>query len=144
RRALAYANEESMTLRHKAIDCGHLVLGLLRIENSAASVFLRQHGVDYASYREALANLEPPAYRLGAKTAIAQTDPSERAMEWEEHEEHAASPTLGASISNLKQRVAGAVEHFDTYSDEYGERQLKRKPWSRKQALGHLINLAAA
>ena len=37
-----------------------------------------------------------------------------------------------------------AVGLLDTYSERYGDQRLKRKPWSRKEALGHLVNLAVA
>jgi hypothetical protein len=37
-----------------------------------------------------------------------------------------------------------AVERLETYSEAYGAQQLKRKAWSRREALGHLIDLAIA
>jgi hypothetical protein len=134
RRALAYAAEESETLRHETIECGHLILGLLRVE-SFASTFLRRHGIDYPEYREIVAAAHVPS---------GPAEPIERVEEWEGNEETAASPSLAASIAALKREVVAAVKHFDTYSDEYGEQRLKRKPWSRKEALGHLVNLAGA
>jgi len=86
-----------------------------------------------------------PAHPLPAYyTPPARENPVERAVEWDAVDEVAAAPSLAASVAELKQLVVGAVKHLDTYSDEYGERQLKRKSWSRKQALGHLINLATA
>src|SRR5450755_1752904 len=48
--ALVYGIEEADKLSHKAIDCGHLLLGLLRIENCAASMLLRDYGIGYQSY----------------------------------------------------------------------------------------------
>ncbi len=32
------------------------------------------------------------------------------------------------------------VEHIEAYSVEYSEQRLKRKPWSRKEALGNLVD----
>jgi hypothetical protein len=34
--------------------------------------------------------------------------------------------------------------HLDAYSDKDASHRLKRKPWSRKEALGHLIDWACA
>src|SRR5450755_4565458 len=49
-RALSYGVEEADKLSHQAIDCGHLLLGLLRIENCAASMLLQDYGIGYQSY----------------------------------------------------------------------------------------------
>ncbi len=38
--ALVYADEERKSLAHKSIDSGHLLLGLLRLENSAPAALL--------------------------------------------------------------------------------------------------------
>src|SRR5271165_4001876 len=62
KKALEYADEESKALQHSSIDCGHLLLGLLRIETSTATALLREVGIAYASYREVVA--EPPAALL--------------------------------------------------------------------------------
>jgi hypothetical protein len=40
--------------------------------------------------------------------------------------------------------VASTTEHLDAYSDNDAIHRLKRKPWSRKEALGHLIDWATA
>src|ERR1700737_1583797 len=52
KRVLAFAAEESEAMHHKIIDSGHLVLGLLRVENCLAATLLRENGVDYARYRD--------------------------------------------------------------------------------------------
>ncbi len=49
-----------------------------------------------------------------------------------------------SAVAKLKGLVAAAVENLDTYSSEYGEQRLKRKPWSRKEALGHLVDMGTA
>jgi hypothetical protein len=117
RTALAYAHEESTALRHSSIDCGHLLLGLLRLESSTAAVLLREFGIEYAGYREVVAG--PPA------------PPPPPA--WVH-----AGP-LGHAFADL-QRLMGAVIELE---DSAGQR-LKRSGWTRKEALGHLIDLAAA
>jgi len=121
RRALAYAAEESAALesaglRHSFIDGCHLLLGILRIETCAAAVLLREFGIEYAGYREAVA--EPPA---------APPVPAE-----------APAGPLGQAAAHLE-RLLGTAIHLE----EHGGR-LKRTGWTRKEALGHLIDWAAA
>ena len=52
KRILAIADEESKTMHHRIIDSGHLVLGLLRLEDCLAAALLRENGIDYARYRD--------------------------------------------------------------------------------------------
>ena len=40
KKALVLAGEESQALRHSSIGCGHLLLGLLRMDTSVAAVLL--------------------------------------------------------------------------------------------------------
>jgi hypothetical protein len=54
--ALHYAVKESEALGHASIDCCHLLLGLLRIESSAAAALLREIGIEYAGYRALVAD----------------------------------------------------------------------------------------
>jgi DinB superfamily len=54
----------------------------------------------------------------------------------------AAALSLLGPIAGLAQLVAGTVEHIDAFSGAYGQQRLKRKPWSRKEAVGHLIDWA--
>jgi hypothetical protein len=57
KRALAYASEDAERLGHRHIGTDHLVLGLLREQESAAARFLQQHGLDRATlWREASEN----------------------------------------------------------------------------------------
>jgi hypothetical protein len=112
RRVLAYAAEESETLKHPFIDGWHLVLGMLRVETSTAAAVLREFGVGYASLR-----LDPPGSPVGHRQprGLAQT---------------------AASLRDLLNAVIRI--------EEQGGQRLKRVPWTRKQALGHLIDCAAA
>ena len=149
RRALEFAAEESEALQHSLIDTGHLVLGLLRIEGCFASAILHEHGIDYAAYREVVRASPPTGFTRTQLDRLIDRPrrprPVERATEWEEAEPTPpAAPSLAGPITALKRQVVLAVEHMDTYSEAYGEQRLKRKPWSRKEALGHLVNLATA
>ncbi len=60
----------------------------------------------------------------------------------DEQEVQAAASSLGASLARLQVLVEGAIKHLETYSEEYGDQQLKRRPWTRKEALGHLLDCA--
>ena len=117
-RALSYGVEEADKLSHKAIDCGHLLLGLLRIENCAASMLLLDYGIGYQSYAGNAFSAPP----------VRKEPPS--------------PPPLTSAITALQGLVDGTVRHLAEYSDSYGERRLKRKNWTRKQAFGHLVDWA--
>jgi ATP-dependent Clp protease ATP-binding subunit ClpC len=54
KRILAYAAEEADRLRHKHIGVDHLLLGILREENSFAAGFLRLKGLERNKLRETL------------------------------------------------------------------------------------------
>lgn len=122
-----YAADEAATLHHQLIDCGHLVLGLLRIKDGLAANFLQQHGIHYETYREVVGMAATPVLH-----------PVE-----EEQPKAPSASSLQPAITALCGLLDQAA-HFDVDSQAYGDQQLKRKPWSRKEALGHLIDLAAA
>jgi hypothetical protein len=115
KRALACAAEESTALQHSSIDCCHLVLGMLRIEKSTAAVLLGELGIAYASYREVVARLQIPP--PGPKVSVA--------------------PLIGTTL-DLRRTLSllGLIQ-------ENGP-PLERTEWTRKEALGHLIDWAAA
>jgi hypothetical protein len=145
KRALAYANQESLEFHHKVIDSGHLILGLLRLENCYAAELLRQHGIDYTSYRGVVRAMplspapESPKIRPGQIRAI------DRPSAWDQPEpKKSEAPSLQGPIAALAELVNAAVGYIDAYSEAYGEQRLKRKPWSRKEAFGHLIDWANA
>ena len=51
KRVLEYSAEEAQRLGHQIIDCSHLTLGLLRIDDCAGVSFLRKCGINTDSYR---------------------------------------------------------------------------------------------
>jgi catechol 2,3-dioxygenase-like lactoylglutathione lyase family enzyme len=57
---LAYATEESERLAHQVIGTEHLLLGILREQNSFASELLQQHGLKIDEVRQEIAEREPP------------------------------------------------------------------------------------
>jgi hypothetical protein len=60
KRALAYGAEEAQRMDHKHIGTPHLLLGLLREENSFAAQLLREQGLSLESVREQVHRSEPP------------------------------------------------------------------------------------
>ncbi|MGI8743970.1 MAG: Clp protease N-terminal domain-containing protein [Bryobacteraceae bacterium] len=133
KQSLAFAAEESERLQHKHIDCAHMVLGLLRVETCTAAGILREHGVDYASYREVVRST-PPRPPVGSYFTQKET----RAIQPRE----TAAPSLRAATAHLDELIDTSSNYLRNYSDVHGDQKLKRKPWTRKQALGHLIDLA--
>lgn len=140
KRALPLAAEEADTLQHKQIDTPHLLLGLLRIKDCTAAKLLREQGLDYNSYRATLQST-PRAEWRGERVAKRVI---ERPSPWNEARSFAAAPLLEPSIRALENLLDSTAAHMQLYSDSYGEQLLKRKDWTRKQALGHLIDWAMA
>jgi hypothetical protein len=140
KQVLAYASEEAEALEHEIIDSGHLVLGLLRIKECLAATFLEQHGVDYDGYREVVRSTgdeAPRPHGVARKRAVERT--------WNEPQEREpAAPSLRPAMDTLETLLDLAIAYMDNATEAYGRKRLKRKPWSRKEALGHLIDLATA
>jgi len=119
RRVLIYAGEESDALRQRAIDCRHLTLGLLRLENTLAAALLRECGIGSETLRTA------PSAPLSAAPPAA------------------AKPASGP-FPDVIARLSHLLSVADQLIELPGLRPLKRAPWTRKEALGHLIDWAAA
>jgi hypothetical protein len=125
--ALVNANEEAAALGRKEIEPPHLVLALLQIEDCTAAKLLRAYGMNYEEYRATLS-----AEQVKGLPSNLMTAPSAAP----------AAPELEHSIRSLEDLLHGAAEHFNAYSESYGDRLLRRRPWTRKEALGHLIDWA--
>jgi ATP-dependent Clp protease ATP-binding subunit ClpC len=54
KQALAFGAEEADQLGHRKITAGHLLLGLLRLEDSIAADLLRPFGIEIARYRDVI------------------------------------------------------------------------------------------
>lgn len=66
KQAMAFAEEEAARLQHSKIAVEHLLLGLLRIENSVASKIMREGGANLDQLRRKLADAAPP--QTGARS----------------------------------------------------------------------------
>jgi ClpA/ClpB-like protein len=135
------AAEEAISLHHMLVDTPHLLLGMLRIEDCTAARLLREHGLAYDTYRDVV-RAEPLE---GARSNLMATRSFERSSPWNEAPSaRPAAAALERSIRLLEDLLDSAAEHFNAYSESFGDRVLKRRPWTRKEALGHLIDWAMA
>jgi hypothetical protein len=132
---IGYAGVESDKLHADNIDSEHLLLGLLRVKDCAAATLLRPYGIEYATVLK-IATVAP--------SSLSDERPVEHPSAWHEDPPEAAAPSLQAALVKLRHLVDGTVHHISAYSEPYGDQLLKRKPWTRKEALGHLIDSAAA
>ena len=119
-RALTYAGEEAEASKAPSIDCSHLLLGLLHLETSTAAVILREFGIDYTSYRAALTAV--PELSMPPATA---------------------PPNISGPLSQAAADLTVVVNTIGNLAEKPAQR-LKRAGWTRKEALGHLIDWAAA
>ncbi len=140
--ALSFAAEEASELGHRHIDLGHLVLGLLRVESTQAALILRQHGVILARFRELVRNSEPEsrdAVRPQRILSVARMNAGDEAEVAD-----IVAPALKETVSSLNHIIQRMASNLEPNSEAYALRRLKRTPWSRKEALGHLIDWATA
>lgn len=142
KRVLAYAAEEADRLNHSEIECGHLVLGLLR-EQSLATDLLRKNGIELSGYRDTVMRTY---IENRPKMAVPQVParPFDRENEWAEQAQEPAAPSLREPITLLESLVENITEHANGFDEAYGFERLKRKPWTRKEALGHLLDWATS
>ncbi|MBV9303074.1 MAG: hypothetical protein JOY62_08805 [Acidobacteriaceae bacterium] len=145
RLALSYAAEEANELEHKHIGSGHLLLGLLRIENCGAASVLKQHGINLTECRDAV--LQLTAEREGGVPGESRPRAFERLSAslddlyaWSGIEPRPAGVPMQAAIAGLAHLIGTMLQNIQAYSGPYSEQRLKRKSWSRKEALGHLID----
>ena len=132
--SLSYAAEEAERLGHKHITPGHLTLGLLRVEGCLGADLLREHGITYEGLHRILRKALPSAEAAELTTAL------EEGLEQREPE----APSLTPVLMKLEALLEKAEHHLPRHPEVYGQGRLKRKPWSRIQALGHLVDLATA
>jgi ATP-dependent Clp protease ATP-binding subunit ClpA len=132
KRALAYGSEEAETLQHEMITAGHLVLGLLRVEECMAANILLQFGIDSGRYRSVVQK-----HVLGAtgRPSVSAEPTEERVA--------VVAPSLESAVNTLQKLVGRTANGLGRYLEPYSEQRLKRRPWTRKEALGHLIDWAA-
>lgn len=139
-KVLSCAAKEADGLNHRSIDSAHLVLGIFAMNGKAAEALAHQ-GVSYDGYREALAGQPEPS----APPAPHQPPPATPASAPDAFAlRKTAAPSLREPVSKLEQLVEHSSMILAGANENFGYQRLKRKPWTRKEALGHLIDWAAA
>jgi hypothetical protein len=143
KRALAYAAEECERLNQEQIGTPHLMLGLLREENSLAAKLLRKHGMTLEKCREIARKSSPERTVRRRSVVFERPEPAPVAP---------LATSLESSIYDLRQLVNNTAARLRGYDESYGGQELRRKlqtnqpqtgqTWTRKEALGHLIDYA--
>jgi len=137
KRALAYAAEEAERMKHGHIGPEHLLLGLLREESNGIANVLQPYGIRIEDQRE----------KGGSFLSRMRTEQSLVLDDEELLRTPAAEPSppppADAAIERLAALMDRLLHHLDR-SSKAGEVLLRRKPWTRKQAIGHLIDWATA
>jgi len=140
-RALTYANEDAELLGHRDIETWHLALGLLREEKSGVAELLRENGMDHATFLE-LVRTTP----IDAPIRRPHWEPREPKSELEDEPEpelpEPVAPSLQLPLTRMQILLTGSKPHLKAFSNADGAARLKRKDWSRRQAMGHLIDWA--
>ena len=108
---------------------------------NGAAELLRQQGIEYAAYRADVGREPKPAPAPPPGLSFERHEPSP-APETEPPQPVAAS--LLIVTNRLRFLVSGAQIQLSraTLTDSEGNVRLKRKDWSRKEAVGHLIDWA--
>jgi hypothetical protein len=142
KRALKYAAEDADTLGSKNIETWHLVLGLLRNEKSGAAELLGENGINHHKFLEIVkAELPRERGRIRAPEPVEEPEPEPEA---EAQMPKPAAAQLELPLTRLQILITGARPHLEAFSNADGAVKLKRKDWSRRQAMGHLIDWATA
>jgi len=138
KRALAYAAEEAERMKHGHIGPEHLLLGLLREEANGIGSLLQPYGIRIEDQREKGGSF---LSRMRTETALLLHD--EDLLRMTEARPGAAAPAANAAIERLAALMDRLLTHLD-HSAKTGQVRLRRRPWTRKEAIGHLIDWATA
>lgn len=117
--ALAYGAEESEAMQQTSIRPEHLLLGLLRQEDSRAAKMLNAHGVVYDSVRRQV---------LG----VTKDEPAAP-----------VAPSLESAVARLRQLLSGAELRLMRIDEVKSSTPAREGGWCPKQILGHLIDSAS-
>jgi hypothetical protein len=131
KRALAYGAEEAECLGHRTITPGHLVIGVLREADSPAARAFERVGLGLTRLRELVG--QAPAADLPRLRHGAPRVPQ------------AVSPQLGPLVTSLFATIsANTPPLYHWQPARFSELIPGEENWTRKQASGHLVDLAIA
>jgi len=136
--ALAYAAEEAERMHHRHIGPEHLLLGLLREESNGIAILLQPYGIRVEDQREKGGSF---LSRIRTESALLLHD--EDLLRMTGARPGSDVPAANAAIERLAALMDRLLTHLD-HSAKTGQVHLRRKPWTRKEALGHLIDWATA
>lgn len=140
-RALQYAAKEAEDLGHKHIETWHLVLGMLRNRKSGASELLGENGIDHHKFLEIVRRM-PKQSKIGEPVPTPSSS-----MPGEESKPQIREPAaafLRLPLIRLESLLDTARARLEALSNSDGAVRLKRKEWSRRQAMGHLLDWGTA
>jgi hypothetical protein len=138
KRALAYAAEEAEGMKHGHIGPEHLLLGLLREESNGIANLLQPYGIRIEDQRERGGSF---LSRMRSESALFLHD--EDLLRMTTARAGSDVPAANASIARLAALMDRLLTHLD-HSAKTGQVCLRRRPWTRKEAIGHLIDWATA
>lgn len=130
KRILIYGAEEADRRDDRLITPEHLALGVFREEHCLAAQLLREQGCD----REKL------EAHVVVRTRVPATELDEELGPILSEDLKA----LGPFAQPVAAQVVMAKPHLLAFREPDSEHKLKRRGWTRKQAMGHLIDLATA
>jgi len=137
RRALSYAAEDAEKLGHQNIDTKHLVLGLLRLDGSGVVELLGENQMDHHRFFE-IVREAPSSEPVVPFEVRPRKEPAP-----EPEPPTASALSLQLTATRLRNLLKTARPHLKAFSNADGAVRLKRKDWSRRQAMGHLIDWTA-
>jgi len=140
KKALQFAANESERMGQRVIHCGHIVLGLLCVESCRAAVILRQRGITLESYRKLSSRYPRQAGHAPAQVA---SEPQRAGARRSSAEVQVSAESLAPTVLKLSALIDRCSGIFDSWGDVEAAQHLKRQPWSRKEALGHLVDWGA-
>jgi hypothetical protein len=140
KRMLSLAAREAARLGHQHIDCGHLFAGMLQLEHWITHDFLEDQTGSLGDLRQRVSEqLQAPSVTArrrpewGPETAIESLD---------DVLEPTPAPEFASSRDTLATLLSRCAGLMDCHTESYGNTKLHRRPWTRKQALGYLIDNA--
>jgi len=136
--ALQYAAEEAERMKHGHIGPEHLLLGLLREESNGIASLLQPYGIRIEDQREKGGSF---ISRMRTESAVFLHD--EDLLRITESRPEGDIPAANAAIERLAALMDRLLTHLD-HSAKTGQVHLRRRPWTRKEAIGHLIDWATA